>query len=246
MERERTKWLTAVLAERMSQVRWGLFDLDNTLYPRDNGVNDTISQRIHDYMAQRLGMDDDTIASLRKRYMTAYGATMRGLALDYGVDPEEYLEYVHRLPVAQFIQPSENLDANLRVLPWEKVIFTSSTREHTQAVLTALGISHHFGRTFDIRDVGYVGKPAESAYRTVLDAIGAEAERCVFLDDSLANVRAASRLGMRTVLVGAGNCATDVDLHVARVEDALGLIGRQSGDRGAGTSQNNTNGWESE
>lgn len=225
MERERTERPNAPFAERFSRVRWGLFDLDNTLYPRDNGVHETISQRIHDYMAQRLGMDDEKIASLRKLYMATYGATLRGLALDYGVDPEEYLEYVHRFPVSRFIQRNGTLDAKLRGLPWEKVVFTSATLEHTKAVLSALGIGNHFGRIFDIRDMAYVGKPAESAFRTVLEAIEAEPERCVFLDDSAANVRAASLLGMRTVLVGGNDRIAEADLHVAKVEDALGLIG---------------------
>ena len=215
---------TAVM-ERMSQVRWGLFDLDNTLYPSDSGVFQAIGRRIHDFMAERLGMDDDLIASLRQEYMAAYGATMRGLALDYGVDPEDYLEYVHRLPVARYIQRNDTLDETLQALPWEKVILTSSTREHTQAVLSALGVGHHFGRVFDIRDTAYIGKPAESAYRVVLEAIPAEAEHCLFLDDSPANVRAAAELGMRTVLVGAEHKSEEADLHVARVEDALALIG---------------------
>ena len=52
--------------EWMSQVRWGLFDLDNTLYPSDSGVFQAIGRRIHDFMAERLGMDDDLIASLRQ------------------------------------------------------------------------------------------------------------------------------------------------------------------------------------
>ena len=103
--------------EWMSQVRWGLFDLDNTLYPSDSGVFQAIGQRIHDFMAERLGMDDDLIASLRQEYMAAYGATMRGLALDYGVDPEDYLEYVHRLPVGRYIQRNDTLDETLQALP---------------------------------------------------------------------------------------------------------------------------------
>ena len=61
MGRQRT-----VLMEWMSQVRWGLFDLDNTLYPSDSGVFQAIGPRIHDFMAERLGMDDDLIASLRQ------------------------------------------------------------------------------------------------------------------------------------------------------------------------------------
>lgn len=225
MERQRAIQPGALFAERISQVRWGLFDLDNTLYPKDNGVNETISQRIHEFMAQRLGLDDELIASLRKRYMAAYGATMRGLSLDYHVDPEEYLEYVHGFPVDQFIQRNETLDSELTRLPWEKVILTSATREHSRAVLSALGVGHHFGRIFDIRDTGYVGKPAESAYRAVLDGTGAEAERCIFFDDSAANVRSASRLGMVTVLVGSEGSSAEGDLCVARIEDALVLIG---------------------
>ncbi len=185
---------------------------------------EVISQRIHDYMAQRLKMDEDTIQTLRSRYVGLYGTTMRGLILEHGVDAEDYLHYVHDFPVEQFLVRSDRLDQVLEELPWQKVIFTSSTREHAHLVLGALGVERHFPRVYDIRDTGYVGKPAGSAFRTLFDGIHAEPQQCVLLDDSVANLRAASELGMATVGVGCQEGAEGVDWCVERVEDVLGLF----------------------
>jgi 2-haloacid dehalogenase len=44
-----------------------------------------------------------------------------------------------------------------------------------------------------------VGKPDEAAFRLLLDRYGLEAVRCVFVDDSAANVEAARRYGLHGV-----------------------------------------------
>ena len=42
-------------------------------------------------------------------------------------------------------------------------------------------------------------KPQESIFRYTLDQLGCAAEECVFVDNSAANLRAAEKLGIRTV-----------------------------------------------
>jgi putative hydrolase of the HAD superfamily len=195
-----------------------LFDLDNTLYPKSTGVMDVLSQRINEYMALRLGMDEETIKALRPRYWEQYGTTMRGLTTEHGISADDYLAYVHDFSVRGLLAPNAELDAVLQRLPWRKVVFTSSTRGHTQQVLEALGIAQHFDRIFDIRDTGYVCKPDPAAYRVVLLALGMQAEQCLLVDDSLPNLQAAARLGMTTVWVGSHGCADGVTWAIDRIE----------------------------
>lgn len=180
---------------------------------------DVVSQRIEEYMGQRLGMDEATIKALRSRYLQQYGTTMRGLLVERGIDADDYLAYVHGFSARQFLSCNEELDQALTQMPWRKVIFTSSTREHTEHVLAALGIARHFERIFDIRDTGYVCKPDPAAYEVVLRALDLRADECMLVDDSLPNLQVASRLGMVTVWVGSAERADGVGWAIARIED---------------------------
>jgi len=219
---------------------WGLecalFDLDNTLYPKSAGVMDVVSQRINEYMALRLGMDEATIKALRPRYWEQYGTTMRGLLLEHGINADDYLGYVHGFSVQELLAPNAELDGVLEQLPWRKVIFTSSTREHTQQVLEALAIAQHFARTFDIRDTGYICKPDPAAYQVVLLALGLQAEQCLLVDDSLPNLQTAASLGMVTVWVGSQERVDGVTWAIDRIEciaDVARAQGKSRRRRGA-------------
>jgi len=210
---------------RSRRLECGLFDLDNTLYPKSVGMMDVISQRINEYMALRLGMDEVTRKALRTRYMSQYGTTMRGLLLEHGIDADDYLEHVHGFSVQEMLTPNAELDAALVQLPWRKVIFTSSTREHTQKVLAALGVTRHFERTFDIRQTGYVCKPNPAAYHSVLEVLGLRAEQCLLVDDSLPNLQTAASLGMATVWVGSHDRADGVTWAIDRIESIVEAVG---------------------
>jgi len=206
-----------------------LFDLDNTLYPPSAGIMDVASQRINEYMSQRLGMDEATIKALRTRYWNQYGTTLRGLMLEHGIDADDYLDHVHAFPAHEFLAPNAELDRVLAGLPWRKVIFTSSTREHVRQVLSALGITRHFERTFDIRDTGYVCKPNPAAYHTVLHELGLQPAQCLLVDDSLPNLQTAARLGMGTVWVGSPDRVDGVTWAVERIEDIADRVGEEKG-----------------
>lgn len=201
-------------------LRYALFDLDDTLYPRNAGLMSIVSQRIDEYMALRMGMDEATIRELRSRYRKQYGTTMRGLLVDYHIDPDDYLAYVHAFSVAGLLSPNPRLNEALACLPWRKVIFTNSTRRHSQQVLTALGVEEQFEHIFDIKETGYIGKPDPVAYQHVFAALGANAEECLVFDDFPANLAAAASLGTTTVLVGSTQKVHGVDFAIARIEDA--------------------------
>ena len=200
------------------RLQCALFDLDNTMYPKSAGIMDVVSQRISEYMAVRLGMDEALIKALRPRYWQQYGTTMRGLLVEYGIDADDYLAYVHGFSAEAFLGPNDELNQVLAQLPWRKVIFTNSTRPHTQQVLAALGITECFERIFDIKETGYVGKPDPAAYRFVLKALSMGPEQCIAVDDSLPNLLAAADLGMVTVLVGSVEKADGADWAITTIE----------------------------
>lgn len=185
-------------AHRLSHV---LFDLDETLYPRSSGLMAAINNRIGLYMLERLGMEAPLVQRLRPEYFRRYGTTMRGLSIHHGIDCDDYLAFVHDLPVADYIEADPELDAALERIPYRKSIFTNASRAHARRVLEALGVERHFDSIYDVAAVGYESKPALSAYAHVAADLAIQSEECVLVDDAMRNLTPARELGMATVLV---------------------------------------------
>jgi putative hydrolase of the HAD superfamily len=185
-----------------SPLRYALFDLDNTLYPPDSGLWEAIGARINLYMTERMGLPPAEATAIRRRFLKTFGTTLNGLRLEYAVDPVDYLDYVHDLPLDQYLSPMPALDAMLARLPQVKVIFTNADAAHAQRVLDRLGIRRHFARIIDILALNYVNKPDQQAYQHALELLAAEPAECVFIEDTPHNLLPAHDLGMCTVLVG--------------------------------------------
>ena len=188
-------------------IRCILFDLDDTLYPQQSGVMDRIRERMLCYLRSRLNLSLDEADALRRHYFQTYGTTMRGLQINYQIDTEEYLAYVHNIPLQEYLGANARLDSVLASIPETKVVFTNSSREHATRVLDLLGVRHHFERIIDVRDVGYESKPQPTAYQLACDLLGVRPEECVLIDDNTRNLHPAKALGMTTVLIRDGSAA---------------------------------------
>jgi putative hydrolase of the HAD superfamily len=198
-------------------MRYFVFDLDDTLYPRGNGVMQEVRRLILSYMTERLQMQPEQANVLRHQYLTRYGTTMAGLLRHWHVDPDDYLSYVHPARVERFLQPNPELDRVLADIAHPKVIWTNATRLHAERVLDALGIGDHFSPIVDVCDMNYVSKPAPEVYPRFLSLVGAEGHECVLIEDSVRNLHPAKSLGMTTVLVG-GESGDGVDYVIDTVE----------------------------
>lgn len=210
----------------MRDLRYILFDLDDTLYPRQAGVMQHISRLMHQYLVERMGLSEDEALRLRRDYWRRYGTTLAGLrANNEGVDAEEFLAYVHNLPLDRYLMPNGRLDEALARIPLEKVIFTNASREHAQRVLNALGIAHHFSRIYDVVATEYHSKPAPEAYRMLLAHIKAEGQECIMVEDSARNLASAKALGIVTILVD-GEPDASVDYVVGEVEEVADVVQR--------------------
>ncbi len=217
-------------------IQYALFDLDETLYPPEAGVLRQIGQRIELYLVERLHLPPAEAARLRAEFRERHGTTLGGLLARQMADPEDYLAYVHDVPVEEMIGPSAELDCALAALPWELAVFTNSDRRHAERVLAALGVRQRFGRIFDITGTGYRQKPNPSVYQHVLTALGAEGAACLFVDDGLPNLTAAKGWQMTTVWVGPEAAPADgVDYAIARIAaivDVAARIRAAGGDSG--------------
>lgn len=196
------------------------FDLDETLYTPECGVWQAIRDRIDLYLHDRMGFTWEEIPARRLFMYETYGTTMRGLAVEYGIDQREYADFVHDVPLRQFLQPRPALAEMIASLPYRRMIFTNADSRHAARVLGVLQLDHLFEKVIDVFDIQPYTKPQPEAFHRALAlAGGLEPEQVVMIDDSLNNLRAARRLGFYTVRVGYPEITPDCDACIHDVID---------------------------
>jgi putative hydrolase of the HAD superfamily len=201
------------------------FDLDDTLYPPSSGLWDAIRHRMNEYMQRLIDLPVDDIVKLRQSYLEKYGTTLRGLQAHYDVDADEYLSFVHDLPLEKYIQPDPALRTLLLSLPQRRWIFTNSDANHANRVLNILGISDCFEGIIDIRSIDFDCKPDKIAYQKALTLTSnVDPSQCVIFDDALRNLSPARELGFFTVLVGKNGKEASVDRTISSLHDLKNSI----------------------
>lgn len=195
-------------------------DLDGTLYPHGCGLWDLIAERMEIYMHQVLDIPKDIIPSLRQAYFRKYGTTLGGLLANHSVDPEDFLSFVHDVPVREYIKPDEDLREILTKLPQIKWILTNSDRNHSNRVLTALGVADLFTGILGVSDMDFHNKPDPYVFEKALAAAGNPSpEACLFADDLPQNLVPAQEMGFMTVLVGDGEKNHAAMHHIQAIND---------------------------
>ncbi len=196
------------------------FDLDDTLYDKRSGLWEAIRNRMSLYMHERLGMSWEVIPTLRRHYFKTYGTTLRGLQLHHQVDADDYLAYVHDLPIHEYLQPDAELRQMLLTLPLRRFIFTNADRDHAKRVIQTLNLADCFEGIIDVRAIHFYCKPEPQAYQLALQIAQVDApQQCLYLDDSLLNLTAARKLGFYTVLVGQDGPEPQVDLSIREIKE---------------------------
>src|SRR5262245_42777610 len=74
-----------------------VFDLDNTLYPRECNLFAQIDSLITTYMMGVSQLPHDEARTLQKAYYRDYGTTLNGLMQRHSVDPDHFLKTVHAI-----------------------------------------------------------------------------------------------------------------------------------------------------
>lgn len=196
------------------------FDLDDTVYANTTGLWPAIRARMGKFMHERLGLAEAEVPALRRSYFETYGTTLRGLQIHHQVDADEYLAYVHDLPLEDYIGPDEALRNLLLSLPEQKWIFTNADADHARRVLKILQVGDCFSGIVDLRATGFACKPEPEAYRLALELAGEQdARRCVMLDDSPSNLASARAMGLFTILVGARDPNPSADRAVESLSE---------------------------
>lgn len=180
-----------------------IFDMDDTLYPPEQGLLTLVQARIEAFMIDAVGLPDDQAKVLQRQFLNEHGTTLAGLMANYAVDPERFLVEVHDVPMDS-LEPNPDLADRLRALPGRKFVMTNGARDYAGRVLARLGVADLFDGVWAIEDMDLVPKPAPATFRRFLDAFDIDPATAVFFEDTPRNLTPAKALGMTTVLVGDG------------------------------------------
>jgi putative hydrolase of the HAD superfamily len=188
----------------LSHVSAWVFDMDDTLYPREQGLMQLVQARINAYVVEAVGLDPVSARVLQRQFLDEHGTTLAGLMANYTIDPAHFLHDVHDVPMDS-LEPNPRLVEQLMRLPGRRLVFTNGARDYADRVLDRLGVTDCFDGVFTIEDADLTPKPAPSTFRHFIERYGFDPHRAAFFEDTPRNLEPAKALGMTTVLIGDGH-----------------------------------------
>jgi putative hydrolase of the HAD superfamily len=216
----------------LSHVESWIFDLDNSLYPASANLFELIDIRMGQYIETLLGCDSTEARRVQKQHFRDHGTTLAGLMRTHGIDPRDFLDFVHDIDLAR-ISADPALVRALDRLPGRKFVFTNGDASYAARVLDKLGLANLWDGVHDIHAMNYVPKPDPRAYPAMCERHAIDPDRALFVEDMARNLQPAKALGMTTVWIdngseqaGAGADAAFIDYRTedigAWLEDILG------------------------
>jgi putative hydrolase of the HAD superfamily len=188
-----------------------LFDLDNTLHNASHAIFPAINANMNAFMAKVLGdgeqpADAATVNAVRVAYWKRYGATLLGMVKHHNVRMEDFLREAHLFEnLTDMIRAERGLGRLLKRLPGRKILLTNAPRRYSHDVMRHLGLRRHFAKHIPIESMRVHGqlrpKPSKPLLRKLLAKEGVHPRRCILVEDTVDNLKAAKSLGLRTAWV---------------------------------------------
>ena len=213
-----------------AHIRDWIFDLDNCLYPASTGLFALIDERMGAYIQRLLGCDPVEARRVQKRHFHTHGTTLAGLMKEHGVNPRDFLEDVHDIPLDR-VECDERLGRLLPRLPGRRFVFTNGDEPYARRVLQRIGVDEHFEELHDIHASSYRPKPDPHGYELLCERFAIDPAHALLADDMVQNLAPAKALGMTTIWVDNGSERGDhgydqtaVDVRVDNIADWLESI----------------------
>jgi putative hydrolase of the HAD superfamily len=215
---------------RLAHIRDWIFDLDNCLYPASTGLFSLIDERMGAYIQRLLDCGPAEARRVQKGHFHAHGTTLAGLMKEHDVDPHQFLEEVHAIPLDR-VGRNGRLAAALARLPGRRFVFTNGDAAYARRVLEAIGVHAHFDDLHDIQASSFRPKPDPHGYQRMCERFAIDPAGAVMVEDMAQNLKPAKALGMTTVWVDNGSERGDhgaddrfIDHRITDVADWLESI----------------------
>lgn len=185
-----------------------LFDYDLTLYA-ERSVIEALDRRISLFVQRTVQCSFEEAVRIRKDYLFRFGTTLAGLRKVYGVLPDDYFDFIHEPEFLVYPEFSQAKLQMLRSIRGPKYVFTNGRSDWSRTGISRMGISECFRKIVGLENLGWEGKPSESAYAKMEKVLlsdsafrmGDSPQKIVLLDDSLKNLKPAHDRGWTTVWV---------------------------------------------
>jgi putative hydrolase of the HAD superfamily len=181
------------------------FDLDNTLHDASHAIFGMLDHRINTFVMQRLNVPQHEANQIRMEYWRRYGATLLGLAKHHGVTGPEYFVGTHSFDPRPMMRFEAGLAKKLLPMRGKKVLITNAPAIYSHQVMAHLGLARGFHAHVAIDHMTINGiyhpKPSTRLLKRLLAKYKLRAASTVLVEDSAENLKAAKRVGMKTVLV---------------------------------------------
>ena len=186
--------------KELKDLKFWLFDLDNTLYSGATKVFEQVDKKMTYYISSKLNISKEEARKIQKNYFQEYNTTLNGMIKHHKIDADEFLEFVHDVDL-NFLNKDKTLEEEIKKLEGKKIIFTNGSRAHAENVTKRIGIDKLFDGIFDIRDSEFIPKPSKEAYKKLVENYKIEPQYCIFFEDIARNLKPAYELGMKTVWI---------------------------------------------
>ena len=180
-----------------------IFDLDNTLYSADSGIFQQVHRLMGEFISKNLNMDMPEAKKLQSKYYKQHGTTLRGLMDNHGIDPDHFLDEVHRLDYS-IVGSNKILNEELHKLQGKKIIYTNANKKHVIDVLDRINLTNFFDEIFDIKMANYIPKPELKPYEQIIDLFNIEPKSSAMFDDIAKNLVPAKKVNFTSVWIDAG------------------------------------------
>ncbi|MAJ86012.1 MAG: pyrimidine 5'-nucleotidase [Candidatus Pelagibacter sp.] len=186
--------------KNLKNLKYWLFDLDNTLYSGHTKVFDQVDKRMTKFISTKLNLSSDDAKKIQKNYFQEYNTTLNGMIKNHKIDAYEFLDFVHDIDL-EFLKEDKELGNQISKIKGKKIIFTNGSKAHAENVTNRIGIKNLFDGIFDIVDSDFMPKPSKEPYQKIVEKFKIEPQYCIFIEDIARNLKPAYELGMKTVWI---------------------------------------------
>ena len=84
--------------KNLLDIKFWIFDLDNTLYSGQTKVFSEVDKKMSAFIAKKMSVYLQL--QIQKKYFYEYGTTLSGLMNHDKIDPHDFLEFVHDIDIS--------------------------------------------------------------------------------------------------------------------------------------------------
>jgi len=186
--------------KELINIKYWIFDLDNTLYSGDTKVFDQVDKKMSKFISDKLNVSIEEAKKIQKNYFHEYNTTLNGMIKNHEIDADEFLEFVHDVNL-DFLKADKPLEEEISNLNGKKFIFTNGSKAHAANVTKRIGIEKLFDGVFDIVESKFIPKPSIEPYKKFIEKYKIEPQYSIFIEDIARNLKPAHELGMKTLWI---------------------------------------------